>query len=173
VEPEVGSLDDDSSLNAIQLFCRTPGGGHTGEVTSDTMDRGVWTGSHHCLEPSINTLNPPFNREPPIKALNHPLTQNHPSNKELLINTEPSIQQSHADVGAIGDNTAANGLMMWCTGEETPMEAPGNKWGEWLGPSYCKEGYVICGIMTRVQSNQGTFGDDTALNDVKFLCCEL
>nr|XP_027232849.1 vitelline membrane outer layer protein 1 homolog [Penaeus vannamei] len=139
VEPEVGSLDDDSSLNAIQLFCRTPGGGHTGEVTSDTMDRGVWTGSHHCLGGFLRGYD----------------------------------LKSHADVGAIGDNTAANGLMMWCTGEETPMEAPGNKWGEWLGPSYCKEGYVICGIMTRVQSNQGTFGDDTALNDVKFLCCEL
>ncbi|XP_042891612.1 vitelline membrane outer layer protein 1 homolog [Penaeus japonicus] len=139
VEPEAGSLDDDSSMNAIQLFCRTPGGGHTGEVTSDTMDRGVWTGAHHCLG-------------------------------GFLIGYD---LKSHDDVGAIGDNTAANALKMWCTGEEEPMEAAGNKWGQWLGRSLCKDGAAICGIMTRVQPDQGTFGDDTALNDVKFLCCDM
>ncbi|XP_071533792.1 vitelline membrane outer layer protein 1-like [Panulirus ornatus] len=80
--------------------------------------------------------------------------------------------KSHADEGSIGDNTAANALRMYCTDETNYIEGPGNMWGHWLGPSYCHDGKVICGIITLVQENQGTFTDDTALNDVRFKCCD-
>ncbi|XP_045623447.1 vitelline membrane outer layer protein 1 homolog [Procambarus clarkii] len=139
VEDEHGLLEDDTSVNAIQLFCRTPEGVNTGEVTSSTMSFGSWTGAQLC---GANFLN----------------------GYDL---------KSHADEGAIGDNTAANALRMYCIDESEYLEAPGNKWGHWLGPSFCRSGMAVCGIMTRVQEDQGGLSDDTALNDVRFLCCDL
>ncbi|KAG7161747.1 vitelline membrane outer layer protein 1 homolog [Homarus americanus] len=71
------------------------------------------------------------------------------------------------------DNTAANALRLYCIDQTDYLEAPGNKWGHWLGPVHCRQGMAVCGIMTRVQENQGVITDDTALNDVRFLCCDL
>ncbi|KAK3866615.1 hypothetical protein Pcinc_027865 [Petrolisthes cinctipes] len=136
VEEEQGALDDDTSLNAIKLFCHTPDGMHTGEVTSSTFNRGSWTGAHIC--------------------------------SSLITGYDIKVQPEERAL----DNTAANALRMYCDGGDY-LEAPGNKWGDWLGPSHCRTGMAVCGLMTRVDEDQGTFGDDTALNDVRFLCCDL
>ncbi|TOF85926.1 hypothetical protein CGJ15_25430, partial [Vibrio parahaemolyticus] len=138
LEDQLGLGEDDTSVNAIQLFCRTPEGVHTAEVTSSEMTWGSWTGSHHCDAGFITGYD----------------------------------LKSHPDEGAIGDNTAANALRMYCNHSTTDyLEAPGNKWGDWLGPSFCRSNMAVCGIMTLVQEDQGIFTDDTALNDVRFLCC--
>jgi hypothetical protein len=39
--------------------------------------------------------------------------------------------------------------------------------GDWFK---CTAGYPICGILTLIESYQGS-GDDTGLNNVKFDCC--
>ncbi len=58
-------------------------------------------------------------------------------------------------------------------GEDVYLESPGTKWGDWLGASFCRDNMAVCGLMTLVEENQGAIGDDTALNDVRFLCCDL
>nr|XP_027229940.1 vitelline membrane outer layer protein 1 homolog [Penaeus vannamei] len=76
--------------------------------------------------------------------------------------------------GTSSDLTAANALRMWCSGPaDEELDAAGNKWGAWLQRADCQEDKVICGLSTNVQESQGSFGDDTALNDVRFLCCAL
>ncbi|XP_075434092.1 uncharacterized protein LOC142471189 [Ascaphus truei] len=68
-----------------------------------------------------------------------------------------------------GDDTAANNIVFMCS-DETILVQPLLWWGSsgrWS--QICKIG--ICGISTRVEEYQGK-GDDTALNDVKFTCCE-
>lgn len=71
--------------------------------------------------------------------------------------------------GGDEDDTAANNVNFRCNTEE---ELLGNgmgfgSWGEWSGT--CPNG--ICGIETKVEPDQGDNNDDTALNDVRFLCC--
>ncbi|XP_075433780.1 vitelline membrane outer layer protein 1-like [Ascaphus truei] len=69
-----------------------------------------------------------------------------------------------------GDDTAANSIMFKCSDD---LILEGSSWllwgsyGEWS--QSCNIG--ICGISTRVEEYQGG-RDDTALNDVKFTCCE-
>ncbi|XP_067384442.1 vitelline membrane outer layer protein 1 homolog isoform X1 [Channa argus] len=69
-----------------------------------------------------------------------------------------------------GDNTAVNNIKFRCSGSRAELEGDGMAWGSWGSWSdKCPNGY-ICGLKTRVEAPQG-IGDDTALNDVQFLCC--
>lgn len=135
-------LDDNTSVNAIRLYCYNTTLHHTGIVTSSTMNRGSWTGVYSCEEGDFL------------------------GGYDL---------KSQPEEGALGDNTAANALRMYCKsqGEDVYMESPGNKWGAWLGPSFCRTKMAVCGLMTLVEDDQGGLSDDTALNDVRFLCCDL
>ncbi|XP_072255397.1 vitelline membrane outer layer protein 1-like isoform X1 [Pyxicephalus adspersus] len=68
-----------------------------------------------------------------------------------------------------GDDTAANNFMFLCS-DYTVHLGSGQSWGhygKWSG--LCKFG--ICGMKTKVEPPQGT-GDDTALNDAQFICCQ-
>lgn len=67
-----------------------------------------------------------------------------------------------------GDDTAANNLNCKCSNNDF-MNGDGTEWGGWMAFSqHCSKG--ICGLQTRVERSQGS-GDDTALNDAKFVCC--
>ncbi|XP_066965354.1 vitelline membrane outer layer protein 1 homolog isoform X2 [Macrobrachium rosenbergii] len=137
LEPEQGAFDDDTSVNAIRLRCSTPDGTSVGDVTSDSMNRGSWTGVRACPQGSF------------LKGY-----------------------QLKSENGGHTDNTAANALRMWCSGSDQGLESPGTKWGSWLEHVSCKKDKVICGLMTRVEEDQGILLDDSALNDVRFLCCD-
>ncbi|XP_059381452.1 vitelline membrane outer layer protein 1-like [Carassius carassius] len=71
----------------------------------------------------------------------------------------------------IEDDTAVNNIRFRCT-HGTLLMGDGTGWGDWGGWSSTCEGLGICGIMTRVEEHQGTWGDDTALNDVRMICCD-
>lgn len=72
-------------------------------------------------------------------------------------------------LGETKDDTAVNNIKFTCTSGEQ-LEGIGMIHGAWGNfSSSCSKG--ICGIETRVQNSQGPLGDDTALNDVRFLCC--
>ncbi|XP_027229940.2 vitelline membrane outer layer protein 1 homolog [Penaeus vannamei] len=138
LEAEQGAFTDDTSVNAIKLFCRDLAGVDTGEVTSSVMNFGSWNAPLTCHEGT-------FLRGYNLKS-----------------------------DGTSSDLTAANALRMWCSGPaDEELDAAGNKWGAWLQRADCQEDKVICGLSTNVQESQGSFGDDTALNDVRFLCCAL
>ena len=67
------------------------------------------------------------------------------------------------------DNTAANNIQFLCSNGREISGAGNNKgfWGDYSDE--CVEG--ICGIETRVRPGGGFPVDNTALNDVRFTCC--
>ncbi|XP_042873437.1 vitelline membrane outer layer protein 1 homolog [Penaeus japonicus] len=137
IESEHGAFTDDTSVNAIKLFCRDPSGVDTGEVTSSVMSFGSWSTRRTCQDGSYV--------------------------RGYMLKSD----------GTSSDLTAANALRMWCSGPSgEELIEPGNKWGGWLDRADCGGDKVICGLMTLVQESQGSFNDDTALNDVRFLCCD-
>uniref|UniRef100_A0A8C6Y536 DPH-type MB domain-containing protein n=1 Tax=Naja naja TaxID=35670 RepID=A0A8C6Y536_NAJNA len=70
-----------------------------------------------------------------------------------------------------GDDTAVNNIRFRCSNGLQLEEAGGpfGEYSEWSTP--CERG-GICGLQTKQEPYQGIFIDDTALNDVRFFCCE-
>lgn len=67
-----------------------------------------------------------------------------------------------------GDDTAANNMNVHCSNGDI-LHGDGTGWGNWgRWSSRCPNG--VCGIQVRMEGRQGR-GDDTALNDVKMICC--
>lgn len=73
--------------------------------------------------------------------------------------------------GTVWDDTAANNIKFKCGGNDEEIKGAGMSWGDWGSWSASCTGKGICGIQTIVEEPRGV-GDDTALNDVRFYCCE-
>ncbi|XP_052762805.1 vitelline membrane outer layer protein 1-like [Mya arenaria] len=142
---------DDTSLNAIRLICSDIKGSPSAEkpVTSAVGDWGDWQGRATCNQrPGVNLF---------LKAFS--------------LQVEPP-QGS-------GDDTAVNWAKFQCRDMEgnTPLEElnklPGHgqfgSFGNWSDS--CTTGSAICGMRTLVEAFQSD-GDDTALNDAIFYCCQ-
>lgn len=71
---------------------------------------------------------------------------------------------------ASSDNTAVNSIQFNCT-DGSLLNFNGNTAGNWgeFSADQCETG--ICGLETRVLPLGGTLTDNTALNDVDFICC--
>ncbi|XP_053167905.1 vitelline membrane outer layer protein 1-like [Hemicordylus capensis] len=68
------------------------------------------------------------------------------------------------------DDTAANNIRFRCE-FGIALGGRGHNWGKFGAWSKsCAPGF-ICGIVTKMDVDNGA-GDDTALNDVKFYCCD-
>lgn len=50
-----------------------------------------------------------------------------------------------------------------------PPSLPLSSFGEWTQPMYCPSG-TLASFQLRVEPHQGLFGDDTAVNNIKFRC---
>ena len=46
------------------------------------------------------------------------------------------------------------------------------QWGNWSEIVKCTANNVICGLRVQIEAPQG-IGDDTALNNVDFHCCQI
>lgn len=143
VEPNQGS-GDDTSLNAVQIECKSPTGGSPTWISAHDGFWGTWNGSASC--PNANAA-----------QIDNLLTS-----ARLLV--EPS-QGS-------GDDTAANDANFKCSqGQE--LKAPGGRsFGSWSPYAACPANSAVCGIGARVEGRRGD-GDDTAMNGLRLMCCSL
>ncbi|CAL1612274.1 unnamed protein product [Knipowitschia caucasica] len=72
------------------------------------------------------------------------------------------------------DDTALNGVRLICAKDDTrnflyTVESHTGFFGDWSPPQYCPSG-VLTSFQLRVEPHQDLFGDDTAVNNIKFRC---
>jgi Vitelline membrane outer layer protein I (VOMI) len=69
-----------------------------------------------------------------------------------------------------GDDTAANSVAFWCNNQKRIEAAGGTPWGGWGNWQGGFNNAAVCGILVKVESQQGR-GDDTALNEIELAWC--
>ncbi|XP_051777968.1 vitelline membrane outer layer protein 1 homolog [Erpetoichthys calabaricus] len=74
-----------------------------------------------------------------------------------------------------GDDTALNGIRLFCKAsavstESHIIESESGLWGTWTSTQWCRNGFLKA-FLLKVQHPQGN-GDDTAANDIKFICSD-
>jgi len=70
-----------------------------------------------------------------------------------------------------GDDTGANDVQFTCSNGGTITAPGGQGWGTWMAHQACQTGTVVCGLSIRFENNQGTNGDDSAMNGLRLHCC--
>ncbi|XP_044297747.1 vitelline membrane outer layer protein 1-like [Varanus komodoensis] len=79
--------------------------------------------------------------------------------------------QTFLGPGTRFDDTAMNGIRLYCENGAV-IESAVAPWGLWTKPKFCHKGYgPLRAFSMRVEPDQGS-GDDTAVNDVQFICGE-
>nr|XP_020658796.1 vitelline membrane outer layer protein 1-like [Pogona vitticeps] len=68
------------------------------------------------------------------------------------------------------DDTALNGLRLVCN-DNTFISSAVGKWGAWSEINHCPRPHKLVSFSLRVEKSQG-FGDDTAANNIQFLCSD-
>ena len=68
-----------------------------------------------------------------------------------------------------GDDTAANGIKLFCKNGGHILAGRHTNWGTWRSVVKCPHGTAVVGIKTRIEKSVGK-GDDTALNGVRLIC---
>uniref|UniRef100_A0A3Q2V6G7 Vitelline membrane outer layer 1 homolog b n=4 Tax=Haplochromini TaxID=319058 RepID=A0A3Q2V6G7_HAPBU len=72
------------------------------------------------------------------------------------------------------DDTALNGIRLVCAKDGNrnflyTIESHTGYFGDWSQPQYCPSG-VLTSFQISVEPHQGLFGDDTAVNNIRFRC---
>ncbi|XP_071138729.1 vitelline membrane outer layer protein 1 homolog [Mytilus edulis] len=140
-------LTDKTELNDIEIICGSRGSDRCGDTASSGQQVwGNWTGEALC----------------PAKT--------------FLTSFSLQVEKYNATK----DSTGANYVRFRCRSFKDNLFdfdlsfPPGygkyGSYGEWSDA--CPVNSAICGVKTKIQAAQGAGFDDTALNDVRFFCCE-
>ncbi|KAJ7313329.1 hypothetical protein JRQ81_004620 [Phrynocephalus forsythii] len=81
--------------------------------------------------------------------------------------------------GAIKDDTAMNGLRLFCTRggrqhrlEDNPVESQSGPWGRWSEPQWCSTGSYLVGFSLRVEPIRPTAQDYMGATDIRMACSD-
>lgn len=131
---------DDTAMNGIKFQCYN-------------RSNGIYQG--------YITSNPGYWGDWLPSAKTYPYTVSNP-----IVGGKMKIESPQGD----GDDTAANAVQMKSKNGVWIQPDSNTAWGSWNTETSCPSGTAVCGVNTRVESQQGS-GDDTALNGVALACC--
>jgi len=142
IEYHYDNKRDNSALNSAKFFCGNPIANRIEDLTSA---RGPFGEEGEFMEPQFC---------PPLTYV---------SGFQLL---------SQPDQGSDADDVAAINLRLFCTDGTVLPGYSVNQYNDALHTDkrHCPSGFGVCGLQTQVQPHQ-PLGDDTALNNVRVLCC--
>nr|XP_060626995.1 vitelline membrane outer layer protein 1-like [Anolis sagrei ordinatus] len=69
---------------------------------------------------------------------------------------------------AWNDDTGLNGIRLYCDNGQTITSSTG-RWGTWRNPEFCPKGRLMS-FSLQVEPYQGNINDDTAANNIRFVC---
>jgi len=168
VERSLGNKGDDTSLNAIALYCSSLVDTKASWIKPDEGKWGEWSSPVYCDKMS-------------------------PSSRNMInINFVKAFQLKVEQSQGTGDDTGANSIRFTCQSInpsentqnhviEANLHGSWGSWGKWEfpeGPALPEQGPVIfsqsyaCGISVKFEGSQGS-EDDTAVNDVRIYWCPL
>ena len=76
------------------------------------------------------------------------------------------------------ENVGATNMVMYCSHDESDYKTA-NSWGNSEGPcnwgpkQFCPQNYAVCGFQYQYEPQQGSDVDDSAITNVKMLCCRV
>nr|XP_034958026.1 uncharacterized protein LOC118078321 [Zootoca vivipara] len=89
----------------------------------------------------------------------------------------PSPPQVEAYRGPMDDDTALNGIRLFCTRggrgdkhEAHTVESQSGPWGQWSPPSWCPEGTYLTRFSLRVEQTRRGIHDDMGATNARFAC---
>jgi len=133
---------DDTSLNAIRLFCGDPNQPETPVVTSIQGQFGKWGSVFTCFPGELNGF-----------QLRSESYRGGKGDDTAANNIRFFCSTLDKSAGAY-------------------IQGDGKGWGEWTEAQRCHGGQAIYGIQTQVEPYMADDGDDTMLNNVRFQCCD-
>ncbi|KAK8396507.1 hypothetical protein O3P69_005509 [Scylla paramamosain] len=168
---------DDTSVNAIKLYCQTSEGSLTDLITSSEGTYGQWRGMRPCGAGEFLT-GVRGNVVPDMGPLGDDLgvdnLQMRCSGGEVLdglhgtpqkVGQSSVVAREITEVG--GREMEAVHLKIPRAGEQTAHARDYGDWGTWQA---CSVGNKICGLQVRLQNNH-PLEDDAGVTDVNMFCC--
>ena len=145
--PYQGGASDDSGLNGVKLYCKSPTTKlQEGDITSGMGGEGSWTKPKECFKEDSFLTGYQFRAEVSANSADNVFGEN--------LNVKCHKGQTLKGE----DFNLENGE--WAT------------WGEWSSMKSCRSGSAICGIKTKIYPQQSGGKDDAGLTNIKFMCCK-
>ncbi|KAG0716862.1 Vitelline membrane outer layer protein 1 [Chionoecetes opilio] len=164
---------DDTSVNAIRLYCETPTGSLTDLITSSEGSYGQWRGMRACPHGAMMT-GMRANVVPDMGVLGDDLGIDNLQMKcaggEILDGQHGVPNMSGQDSLVTRELTQVGNREMEAVHMKIRQSADARDYGDWGLWKACSPGNKVCGLETRLQDGH-TLEDDAGLTDVIMYCC--
>ncbi|KAK3848779.1 hypothetical protein Pcinc_044444 [Petrolisthes cinctipes] len=164
---------DDTSVNAIMLYCKSLTGSLTGTIISSEGEYGQWQGLRSC--PTNKYLNGMRANVVPDQGTfgddlgvdNIQMT----CNDSTILDGLNGAKESNAKQVEVHHEEQIPDRVVEFLHLKIDGKPSARDYGEWGSWGSCSSGNLVCGLQTRFE-RESTITDDAAITDVIMFCCD-